>query len=184
MRTAEEMYQYCVDNKFGQGMNRKWGEKHFAVISAALQSEEQVIMCFIGMHNFVSATKHDGYFAYSVTNKRIIIAQKKLIGETLQSVALDNVNDITFSSGLMLGTVTVDTIKEKFNIAIDKAQGRNISDKLHTLLLDLKDQNKAVQVPVGNGVDTDQLFKLKELLDAGILTQDEFDAKKRQILSL
>lgn len=30
----------------------------------------------------------------------------------------------------------------------------------------------------------DQLLKLKQLLDAGILTQDEFDAKKKQILGL
>ncbi len=30
----------------------------------------------------------------------------------------------------------------------------------------------------------DAVKKLKELLDAGILTQDEFDSKKKQILGL
>lgn len=30
----------------------------------------------------------------------------------------------------------------------------------------------------------DDLLKLKELLDAGILTQEEFDAKKKQLLGL
>ncbi len=30
----------------------------------------------------------------------------------------------------------------------------------------------------------DEILKLKQLLDAGVLTQDEFDAKKRQILGL
>jgi membrane protease subunit (stomatin/prohibitin family) len=34
------------------------------------------------------------------------------------------------------------------------------------------------------GSDLDQLAKLKDLLDAGVLTQDEFDAKKAQILNL
>jgi len=28
----------------------------------------------------------------------------------------------------------------------------------------------------------DELLKFKQLLDAGVLTQDEFDAKKRQLL--
>lgn len=35
-----------------------------------------------------------------------------------------------------------------------------------------------------NVVDTDQLVKLAELRDSGILTQEEFDAKKKQILGL
>lgn len=34
------------------------------------------------------------------------------------------------------------------------------------------------------GVPTEELIKLKELLDLGILTQEEFEAKKKQILNL
>lgn len=41
-------------------------------------------------------------------------------------------------------------------------------------------ENAAVEV---NG-EVERLKKLKELLDAGILTQEEFDAKKKQILGL
>lgn len=37
---------------------------------------------------------------------------------------------------------------------------------------------------VENGSEAEQLKQLKDLLDAGILTQEEFDAKKRQILGL
>ncbi|QQP14137.1 SHOCT domain-containing protein [Lysinibacillus agricola] len=33
-------------------------------------------------------------------------------------------------------------------------------------------------------IPTDELVKLKELLDAGILTQDEFDTKKKQLLGI
>ena len=35
-----------------------------------------------------------------------------------------------------------------------------------------------------SGSATDRLERLKSLLDAGVLTQDEFDTKKRQILNL
>ena len=35
-----------------------------------------------------------------------------------------------------------------------------------------------------NNVDYSQLQKLKELLDGGVISQEEFDAKKKQILGL
>ena len=78
MRTAEEMYQYCIDHNFGEGMNKKWGIKHFSLIERALKDDESPIMCFIGLHNYVSPTKHDNNFAYAITNKRILIAQQNL----------------------------------------------------------------------------------------------------------
>lgn len=63
------MYQYCIDNNCGQGMNLNWGIKHFTLIQNSLQSDEEVLMCFIGLHNYISMTKHDNNFAYAVTNK-------------------------------------------------------------------------------------------------------------------
>jgi len=38
------------------------------------------------------------------------------------------------------------------------------------------------QAPAGSGDPYGDLMKLKELLDAGVLTQDEFDAQKQKIL--
>jgi len=32
--------------------------------------------------------------------------------------------------------------------------------------------------------DADELLKFKDLLDSGVLTQEEFEAKKRQLLGL
>ena len=43
MNTAEEMYQYCLDNDYGEGLTRKWGIKHFALIENALHRDEQVL---------------------------------------------------------------------------------------------------------------------------------------------
>ena len=53
LNAAKQMYQYCVDNHFGNGMNEKWGIKHFKLIEQALQSDEEVLMCFIGLQNYV-----------------------------------------------------------------------------------------------------------------------------------
>ena len=42
----------------------------------------------------------------------------------------------------------------------------------------------APAAPTSVSEAADDLLKLKELLDAGILTQEEFDAKKKQLLGL
>ena len=41
-----------------------------------------------------------------------------------------------------------------------------------------------INMPVPQNNSIDDLKKLKDLLDAGIITQEEFDAKKKQLLGL
>ena len=66
LNNAKQMYQYCIANNFGKGMNQNWGIKHFTLIQNSLQSDEEVLMCFIGLHNYISMTKHDNNFAYAL----------------------------------------------------------------------------------------------------------------------
>ena len=131
MRTAEEMYDYCKKNDYGQGVNKKWDIKHFTLIQDSLAPDEEVLMCFVGIHNYVSASKHDGNYAYAITNKRIIMAQKKMIGESIQSIAFNNLNDITLSTGLLMGVIVIDTVKEVFNVGVNKKQARKINEQIH-----------------------------------------------------
>ena len=60
---------------------------------------------------------------------------------------------------------------------------------IHALLM--KDKNENNIVNTGAGIDmqaiqssADELKKYKELYDMGVLTEEEFERKKRQILSL
>ena len=181
--TAKEMYQYCKDNGFGEGMTEKWGIKHFSVIEKDLSSDEKVLMCFIGLHNYISATKHDDYFAYVITNKRIIMAQKKLFGEALQSVLIDNLNDITIDTGAIFGKVTFDTMKEIFNVGTNKNSAKNIHSRVQKILFDLKN-NKNSSVQSQNISSADELLKYKQLLDMGAITEDEYNEKKKLLLNL
>lgn len=182
MRTAEEMYQYCIDHNFGEGMNKKWGIKHFSLIERALKDDESPIMCFIGLHNYVSPTKHDNNFAYAITNKRILIAQQKLVGQTFQTVDIASLNDVTMTTGVLMGIITIDTIKEKFNVAVNKKVAESINNTIHDVLFSLKQQkgNVAQERPVSSVAD--ELLKFKNLLDMGVITQEEFDKKKRELL--
>ena len=49
------------------------------------------------------------------------MAQKKVLGEIIQTVSLKNVNDITMTTGAITGIITIDTVKETFNIVINKS---------------------------------------------------------------
>lgn len=96
LKTAQQMVDFCRTYGMGKGISQSWDLKHFAIIEETLSANEHVLTVFEGMHNYVSISKHDGYFAFAVTTKRFIIAQKKVVGSVLQTVSLENVNDITF----------------------------------------------------------------------------------------
>ncbi len=184
MRTGLEMYQYCLDNGFGSGYNKKNSVNHFDIVAKNLKQDEDVLMAFIGLHNYQSATKHDNNCAYVITNKRIMIAQKKIIGEFFQIVSLENLNDVTLNSGMIFGVIVFDTIKERFNVAVAKDIANNITQKLHDVLFTSKSANLAnnTNTSIGKSV-ADEIRELKQLLDDGLITIQEFEQQKKKVLS-
>ena len=111
------------------------------------------------------------------------MGQKKVIGENCQIIAIENVSDITFSSGLVSGIITIDSFREKFNVAIDKVTAKNIYDVVHNVLYTIKNNNQP-SVAATQSSAADQLIEMKKLLDLGIITEDEFQIKKKQILGI
>lgn len=59
---------------------------------------------------------------------------------------------------------------------------QDIYSSLNELII-TRQQEKANNAP-GQGSAVDKLIKYKELLDGGIISQEEFDAKKKQLLGL
>lgn len=182
MKTADEMYDYSVKNGFGKGM-LGWGQKSFRVIEQQLLPDEEAIICFIGLHDYVSAAKHGGNFAYALTNKRLILGQKKVLGENVQIIDLNNVNDITKTTGMLSGNIIFDTYKERFTVNFPDVTANKLYPVLQKYLTEFKNP-KTIQPKQDSNNSIDELRKYKGLLDDNIITQEEFDAKKRQILGL
>lgn len=187
LNTAEKMYQYCVNNNLGAGTTRGWAIKHFQLIIDNLNHGENIYCVFIGLHNYKSFTKHDGNFAYAITDKRIIMAQHKILGANVQSVSIENINDITLSKSIMTGIVCIDTYKETFNVGVDASSATNIYNCVHKALDKIK--GNAFSPQTSNNVSyqkspAEQIKEFKELLDMGIISQNEFDIKKKQLLGI
>lgn len=180
MKTAKEMYNFTKKNGFGKSNTDNWTLKHFSVVENQLSTNEDVLLCFMGLHNYVSITKHDNNFAYAITNNRIIIAQKRMVGEIAQTILLDNINDITYKKGVALGVITIDSTKEKFNVALENTNSTKLYNLIHELIIRLKKDNSSTS---GNE-DYSKLEQLKRLKDKGVITQREFDLKKKQILGV
>ena len=73
-------------------------------------------------------------------------------------------------------------------IISEKNERQNFGGQLHIEPASEAQQNTQPaqngSAPAANGSEAEQLKRLKDLLDAGVLTQEEFDAKKKQVLGL
>lgn len=181
MKTGQEMYEYSTRNGFGKGM-MGFGQKSFDVVAKNLMPDEDALICFIGIH-YPSSNKNQGNFAYAITNKRLILGQKKVIGETVQFINLDNINDITLSTNAFYGYITFDTFKECFKVCFADIEAKKLYPVLNRHFANFKNKSQQTNsVPQNDAAS--EIMKFKQLLDAGIITQEEFDAKKKQLLGL
>ena len=90
---------------------------HANLVESNLHEGEEVLYAFAGQKDL----NHFGFFNTFVvvlTNERLIMAQKRLIvGYSLNSVTPDLFNDLRIDSGLIWGSVTIDTVKEVLYLA-------------------------------------------------------------------
>lgn len=185
LTSAESIYEYCASYGYGTGFSKPWALNHFQVLLDSLMSGERIIFPFIGLYDY-EVMKTNTNYACAVTDRRIIVAQKKVIGKTVISVDLHNVNDITFSSTTMMGIVLIDTYKETIKIGLQRGSAERVSQRLLEVFYDMKHPAAETEVrPSRSLADPyEELKKVKELFDAGVLTEEEFAAKKKQLLGL
>ena len=61
---------------------------------------------------------------------------------------------------------------------------KQLGEQIVALLSVIVDSQRHTSAQHGAGSSADELLKFKQLLDAGAITQDEYDAKKKEILGL
>lgn len=93
---------------------------------------------------------------------------------------------VTFSADASGKTkMTVNSSTKVMTLAAGSQQTRNINAFVETFEVAIARYPKIKPTATtGNADYTQELIKLKDLVDLGILTQEEFDAKKKQLLGL
>lgn len=194
MKTANEMYQYCLKNNFDQNWDEETALKHLQIIEQNLQSDEEVIMCFLGKREIMN-----GKCAFAITDKQNVIwGQRSIYGRWYKEIPFSTITNISFSGGMFksmisfnavgdtysplntsntnfsMGSVTCSVKNNTAQIIYKKC--RELFEKTNESLLENKQ--------IGNSFSVaDEILKYKKLLDAGAITQEEFEIKKKQLLN-
>lgn len=114
-------------------------KKHCQIIDKHLNPNETIQFCIAGqLDNDNLSFFNTGVLA--LTSERIIIAQNRLlVGYYFSSITPDLFNDLQVSTGLIWGTLTIDTIKEKVHMSnLSKASLPEIETQITMFMQEAK----------------------------------------------
>ncbi len=121
-------------------------------------------------------------------DSKICITNKKVYGKTLfgkiVDIPIDSISSVAVTNPLLQGiSVSSSSGKISFYLIANKDEAYKI---ISDLLINRQDEKEKVapQTIEIKSDEADQLKKYKDLLDSGVITQEEFDAKKKQLLGL
>ena len=185
MRSVQELSTFCkIDNlkhksEYEQGMN--------AIVEGLGANEEVLYIsatkCVMFKNNFVLNCA-----LIAVTNKQRLIVggQQKKMFKTIYSTNSYDADKVSSASVVKVAvgaTIKIETVAhDDFTCFFaDIETAANVSNELTNAI----EESKSTKNGVNNAVSSaDELKKFKDLLDMGVITQEEFDAKKKQLLGL
>jgi hypothetical protein len=119
-----------------------------------------------------------------LTDRRLLFVHDGLTSKTSEDFPLDKVSSVQWSSGLLMGSIVVFASGNKSEIKnVAKDDGKEMVDKVRHRLSAPASVSTETSATAQPADPMEQLKKLGELRDAGILTPEEFEAKKTEILS-
>lgn len=170
MRTASEMIEFASN---GVGLSKAM-IKGFSVVESSLNSEENVLFsagAFVENNSSCPV-------GFAITENRIVIGQKTMFSSNVISISLDKINDVSIQCKFTGDYITISNIGDNIVISTFKKKGSEIVNAIHSAIDSLKKSNEE------STSSADEILKYKNLADSGIITQEEFEAKKKQLLGL
>lgn len=193
MKTANEMLEAA--KRYGGLIESDINDykRAFDEVVKLLQPDEEVILAFAGW----ICSKSEGnsgslsQVGVALTNQRLLIGgnastsvfKKCYVGEYYNT---SNINAISQRKGFISSDLIIDTLGDDLSISEYSIEIVNrIAADFSSALQKIKAAKSADAGKIVQQVSAaDELKKFKELLDMGVISQPEFDAKKKQLLGL
>ena len=114
----------------------------------------------------------------AIFEDKVVQSRKSILGSSIEEIPMKNISSVEITSGL-IPTVNVYTSGNTLTFRTDVLQGPRFVELLRECLANRTTGNSNSCLS-----EVEQLEKLAALLDKGLLTREEFDSKKKQILGL
>lgn len=183
-----------IDQRWNDLKPSWWGNMHSGereMLHSLLEANETMESLLGGTYRAEQDTsrvgKHQGIAV--ATNKRVLFVDKGVLGSSeVSEMPYRNIEAITYSTGLMMAGVQI----TGRGIASFRIEDIPDKDSIRPFVDCVRGHLEAAHAPQAVAAPqpapplsaADEIEKLASLLERGILTQEEFDAKKKQLLGL
>jgi hypothetical protein len=116
----------------------------------------------------------------ALTSHRLIFLFAGLVNSAFEDFPISNISSISYKSGMVLASIEVYASGNKATIKnVNKADAKEIADAIRARL-----GRPVAATTQAVPSDADELAKWARLRDSGVITAEDFEAKKRQLLGL
>jgi Bacterial PH domain/Short C-terminal domain len=126
-----------------------------------------------------------------LTDRRLLFVHEGMMSQTTEDFPMDKISSVQWSSGMLTGSIVIFASGNKSEISnVNKEDGKEMVDNVRNRLSSPRQsaQPAPQSAPPGDpqrappGDPMEQLKKLGELRDAGVVKSEEFEAKKAELL--
>ena len=133
-----------------------------------------------------SGTYGGGGGLLALTDRRLIFLRDAWTSKVVEDFPIDKISSVQWKSGMLTGSVLIFVSGNKSEIGnVQKDAGKALTDSVRSKIAGLNQMSAPTAAAAAAAQDVDpmeQITKLGALRDAGLLTDEEFTAKKAELL--
>jgi hypothetical protein len=151
---------------------------HFSTFrESQLEKTEKIVVWATG-----SSGMFGGNGALIVTKDKVIFYRKSSLGDTLESIPLKNITSLKRNISATLSTISIYSPNKKLSFNTFGDNGKD-QELVNAIEAGREDPLEGEVPPEIQSDPIDILKKLKELKDVGVITEEEFNDKKSELLT-
>lgn len=158
------------------GNIRMFARKEFKKLPSLLEEDERI--------QSIAQGRYDGKQGLVVaTDRRVLFVEEGMLRSNLEDFRYERISSVQTGKGAMFGKLTIFASGNKAEIdqIAPKEMGVSLGDLVRSRIGSGAANSSGVAAPVEDSA-LDKLKKLGELKDAGVLSEEEFQAQKQKLL--